>query len=185
MLCSQAKCHVSTVSPISLVCRYLVDVRWMKAWKKYTGYDQLGQSSAKQTGFHPGFLHTSDLLAGETPIVMVVALCSLDLVIYLPDIEKEKLKEQLMEELDYSLVPEAGWEKLVEWYGMAPGSIPIARKVVEYGLYLKQHLKVEVYRLEFKLGVYPKLTEHIIQEFSRGDTVGECPVSLHFCQCML
>lgn len=96
--------------------------------------------------------------------------CSL---LYLPDIENERLKEHLMEEVDYSLVPEAGWEKLVEWYGMAPGSIPIPREVVEYGRYTK-HRKVEVYRLELQLTVYPKLTEHIIQKFSIGDSVGEC-----------
>ena len=77
-----------------------------------------------------------------------------------------------MEELDYSLVPEEGWMKLVEWYGMAPDSRPIARKVVEYGLYMK-HCKVEVYLLEIKLSVYPNLTEHIIKEFSRADTVGK------------
>ena len=104
---------------------------------------------------------------------MTVMLWLHAVLLHLPDIENERLKEHLMEEVDYSLVPEAGWEKLVEWYGMAPGSIPIAREVVEYGLYLK-HRKVEVYRIELQLAVYPKLTEHITKEFSIGDTVGEC-----------
>ena len=89
-----------------------------------------------------------------------------------PDVAKEKLKEHMMEELDYSLVPEAAWQKLIQWYGMTPGSRPIARKVIEYGLYMK-HLKVEVFKLEFKLAVYPKLSKHIIEDFSRVDTVGE------------
>ena len=31
-----------------------------------------------------------------------------------------------------------------------------------------------MYRLEFKLAMHPKLTETIVQDFSRGDTVGEC-----------
>ena len=78
-----------------------------------------------------------------------------------------------MEELDYSLVPEEGWVKLVEWYGIVPGSKPIVRKVVEYGLYMK-HTKVEVYPLELKLAVHPKVDEHVIKEFSKCDTVGEC-----------
>ena len=63
-------------------------------------------------------------------------ICSLDFAL-LPDIKNERLRDHLMEEVDYSLVPEAGWEKLVEWYGMAPGSRTIPRKVVEFGLYMK------------------------------------------------
>jgi ubiquitin carboxyl-terminal hydrolase 4/11/15 len=88
------------------------------------------------------------------------------------DTAGDVLKEHLMEKLDYSLVPEEGWVKFVEWYGMAPGSRPIARKVVEYGVYMK-HLRVEVYLLEFKLAVHPEPNKHTIKEFSRVDTVGE------------
>ena len=94
------------------------------------------------------------------------------LLLYILDTAEDGLKEDLMEELDYSLVPEEGWVKLVEWYGMAPGSRPIARKVVEYGVYMK-HLRVEVYLLEFKLAVHPEPNKHTIKEFSRVDTVGE------------
>ena len=46
-----------------------------------------------------------------------------------------------MEDLDYSLVPEGGWNKLLIWYGLAEGSRPIARNVIEWGVYVK-HLKV-------------------------------------------
>ena len=38
-----------------------------------------------------------------------------------------QLKEHLMEELDYYLLPEAAWTKLSSWYGLGPGSCPIAR----------------------------------------------------------
>ena len=92
--------------------------------------------------------------------------------VYIPDTAEDRLKEHQMEGQDYSLVPEEGWVKFVEWYGMAPGSRPIARKVVEYGGYMK-HLQVEVYLLAFKLAVHPKLNKHTIKEFSRLDTVGE------------
>ena len=92
-------------------------------------------------------------------------------------VPENRLKEHLMEELDYSLVPQEGWVKLIEWYGMAPGSRPIARKVVEFGLYTK-HIKVEVYLLEFKLTVHPNLTEHTIEEFSRLDSVGKYYVAI-------
>ena len=116
------------------------------------------------------------------------------------------LKEHLMEELDYSQVPEPAWNKLVAWYGVSNTSRPIARlanitlkyklhptslslalslcssfppspslppslrTVVEYGLYMK-HSKVEVYLLNFKLCIHPKLNEHIIKSFSRADTI--------------
>ena len=49
---------------------------------------------------------------------------------------------------------------------------PTIRTVVEYGLYMK-HCKVEVYLLNFKLSLHPKLSETITKSFSRADTVGE------------
>ena len=53
----------------------------------------------------------------------------------------DTLKDHLMEDIDYSLVPEGGWNKLLIWYGLAEGSRPIARNVIEWGVYVK-HLKV-------------------------------------------
>ena len=82
-----------------------------------------------------------------------------------------ELKEHLREELDYNLVPQKAWEHLLEWYGLSNDSKPIARKVVEYGLYMK-HCKVEVYLLRFRLSLHPKLSEHTTKEFSRSNTVG-------------
>ena len=90
-----------------------------------------------------------------------------------PGTATDQLKDHLKEEFDYSLVPEKGWEKLVEWYGLAADSRPIPRKVIEYGLY-KEHHEVEVYLLNVKLAMHPILTEHVVKEFSRGETVGKC-----------
>lgn len=39
------------------------------------------------------------------------------------------IKEHLIDELDYTLVPTEGWKKLVSWYGLKDGQEPIARKV--------------------------------------------------------
>ena len=36
---------------------------------------------------------------------------------------KNLLKEHLIDELDYNLVPAEGWQKLVEWYGMVEGQV--------------------------------------------------------------
>ena len=43
------------------VCRYLVDMRWMKQWKKYVGYDQWDQSLAGQETANPGPVDNSSL----------------------------------------------------------------------------------------------------------------------------
>ena len=42
---------------------------------------------------------------------------------------------------------------------------------MEHGLYMK-HWKVEVYLLEFKLSLHPKLNEPVTKSFSRADTIG-------------
>lgn len=39
------------------------------------------------------------------------------------------IKEHLIDELDYILVPTEGWNKLVSWYGLTESQEPIARKV--------------------------------------------------------
>ena len=45
--------------------RYLVDVRWMKQWKKYVGYDQWDQSNAGLDSANPGPIDNSNLFKGE------------------------------------------------------------------------------------------------------------------------
>ena len=46
-------------------CRYLIDVRWMKQWKKYTGYDQWDISSAGHPEYFPGPVDTNNLFSGR------------------------------------------------------------------------------------------------------------------------
>lgn len=36
---------------------------------------------------------------------------------------KEELKEHLIDELDYILLPKEGWEKIVESYGITEGQV--------------------------------------------------------------
>ncbi|NXA01757.1 UBP4 hydrolase, partial [Nesospiza acunhae] len=80
------------------------------------------------------------------------------------------LKEHLIDELDYVLVPTEAWNKLVAWYGCIDGQQPIVRKVVEYGLFVK-HYKVEVYLLELKLCESSDPDNVISCHFSKADTV--------------
>ena len=76
-----------------------------------------------------------------------------------------------MEDFDYFLLPEAAWTKLFSWYGLSQNSRPLARKVVDHGMYMK-HSEVEVYLLEFKLSLHPNLNSNRPHSFSRADTVG-------------
>ena len=41
--------------------RYLVDMRWMKQWKKFVGYDQWDQTFAGQASANPGPVDNSNL----------------------------------------------------------------------------------------------------------------------------
>ncbi|KAJ7399050.1 ubiquitin specific peptidase 4 [Pitangus sulphuratus] len=86
------------------------------------------------------------------------------------DPETQSLKEHLIDELDYVLVPTEAWNKLVAWYGCIDGQQPIVRKVVEYGLFVK-HYKVEVYLLELKLCESSDPDNVVSCHFSKADTV--------------
>ena len=93
-------------------------------------------------------------------------------LLYIVDVKNNILKEHLIDELDYNLMPTKAWEKLVAWYGLVEGQQPIQRKVVEHGMYLKQ-CKVEVYLIEFKLCQNSDLETVVLRHFSKGDTIGK------------
>ncbi|XP_042307248.1 ubiquitin carboxyl-terminal hydrolase 4 [Sceloporus undulatus] len=128
---------------------YLVDSRWFKQWKKYVGFDSWDLYNVGEPNLYPGPIDNSGLFA---------------------DSETQTLKEHLIDELDYVLVPTEAWNKLVNWYGCIEGQNPIVRKVVEYGLFVK-HCKVEVYLLELKLCQNSDPTNLVSSYFSKADTV--------------
>ncbi|KAM6248184.1 ubiquitin carboxyl-terminal hydrolase 4 isoform 2-T2 [Spheniscus humboldti] len=128
---------------------YLVDSRWFKQWKKYVGFDSWDMFGVGDPGLFPGPIDNSGLFG---------------------DPETQSLKEHLIDELDYVLVPTEAWNKLVTWYGCIDGQQPIVRKVVEYGLFVK-HYKVEVYLLELKLCESSDPDSVISCHFSKADTV--------------
>ncbi|TNN71882.1 Ubiquitin carboxyl-terminal hydrolase 15 [Liparis tanakae] len=80
------------------------------------------------------------------------------------------IKEHLIDELDYILVPTEGWNKLISWYGLTENQEPIARKVVEQGMFVK-HCKVEVYLTELKLCEDSNMDNVITRRFSKADTI--------------
>uniref|UniRef100_A0A8C3VIH6 Ubiquitin carboxyl-terminal hydrolase n=1 Tax=Catharus ustulatus TaxID=91951 RepID=A0A8C3VIH6_CATUS len=124
---------------------YLVESRWFKQWKKYVGFDSWDMFGAGDPNLFPGPVDNADP-------------------------ETQSLKEHLIDELDYVLVPTEAWNKLVAWYGCIDGQQPIVRKVVEYGLFVKNY-KVEVYLLELKLCESSDPDNVISCHFSKADTV--------------
>ncbi|NWZ30607.1 UBP4 hydrolase, partial [Asarcornis scutulata] len=128
---------------------YLVDISWFKQWKKFVGFDSWDMFGVGDPSLFPGPVDNSGLFS---------------------DAETQSLKEHLIDELDYVLVPTEAWNKLVAWYGCIDGQQPIVRKVVEYGLFVK-HCKVEVYLLELKLCESSDPDNVISCHFSKADTV--------------
>ncbi|XP_006171026.2 ubiquitin carboxyl-terminal hydrolase 4 isoform X2 [Tupaia chinensis] len=128
---------------------YLIDSRWFKQWKKYVGFDSWDMYSVGERNLFPGPIDNSGLFS---------------------DPESQTLKEHLIDELDYVLVPTEAWNKLLNWYGCVEGQQPIVRKVVEHGLFVK-HCKVEVYLLELKLCENSDPTNVLSCHFSKADTI--------------
>ncbi|KAK2858834.1 hypothetical protein Q5P01_003454 [Channa striata] len=128
---------------------YLVDSHWFKQWKKYVGFDSWDKYQMGDQNVYPGPVDNSGLLKDGDVLA---------------------IKEHLIDELDYILVPTEGWNKLVSWYGLTESQEPIARKVVEQGMFVK-HCKVEVYLTELKLCEDSNMDNVITRRFSKADTI--------------
>ena len=93
------------------LCRYLIDTRWFKQLKKYLGLDlESGTASEGDASVHPGPIDNSPLFDPESE-------------------EAGELREHLLDELDFVLLPEDSWALLVANFSLTPGQEPIARKV--------------------------------------------------------
>ena len=111
---------------------YLVDSHWFKLLKKYVGMDgAMFDSGGKDSGeeyCNPGPINNKPLLKDDG----------------------SDIRDHMINEMDYVLVPEEAWEKLVEKFGLSDGQQPVRRKVVERGVVLLngttvKYCKVEVY----------------------------------------
>ncbi|XP_025106450.1 ubiquitin carboxyl-terminal hydrolase 15-like isoform X2 [Pomacea canaliculata] len=128
---------------------YLLDIRWFKQWKKYVGYDSWDTLSAGDEAVNPGPIDNSVLFKEGS---------------------SNQLKEHLVDELDFVLVPAEAWNKLVSWYGLAPNQEPIGRSVIEQGMFVK-HCRVEVYLMDLKLSENSDINTQVTKQFSRAATI--------------
>ncbi|CDQ57122.1 ubiquitin carboxyl-terminal hydrolase 15 isoform X6 [Oncorhynchus mykiss] len=129
---------------------YLVDSHWFKQWKKYVGFDSWDKYQMGDQNVYPGPVDNSGLLTSDGDVLAI--------------------KEHLIDELDYILIPTEGWNKLVSWYPLMEGQEPISRKVVEQGMFVK-HCKVEVYLTELKLCEDRNMDNVVTRRFSKADTI--------------
>ncbi|XP_060566738.1 ubiquitin carboxyl-terminal hydrolase 15-like isoform X2 [Ruditapes philippinarum] len=127
---------------------YIIDVKWFKQWKSYVGYESKDHCNEGEESAHPGHIDNTPILQEGT----------------------DKLKEHLIDDLDYGLVPEECWQMLLSWYGLLEGQKPLPRKVIEEGTYSKS-LKVEVYPWHIKICDNSKPDAVITKLFSRSDTI--------------
>ncbi|KAK2176765.1 hypothetical protein NP493_642g00044 [Ridgeia piscesae] len=130
---------------------YLIDAKWFKQWKKYVGFDTWDAGSVGDETVFPGPIDNSPLCKEGT---------------------NNTLKEHLIDELDYNLMPDDAWKKLVTWYGIVNTDMVLSRKVIEQGMFVK-HCKVEVYLMELKLCHNQDLEHIVTEQFSKADTI-EC-----------
>ena len=88
--------------------RYLVDECWFKRLNLYLARDSSSIADRKE---HPGPIDNSALFKAD------------------PD-EPGELREHMIDELDFTLVPEDVWFWLVQEFSIAQDREPIARKVI-------------------------------------------------------
>lgn len=124
---------------------YLIDSKWFKQWQKYVNYEN--QNTPVNSSDYPGPVDNSALFKDGS----------------------KRLKEGLMEGVDYDLVPENAWYLLLQWYSLTQGQDPIARKVINQGTYTDS-LVVEVDTKDLKVFKYNS-TDFKLISFSEADSI--------------
>ena len=139
------------------MCRFLVDNHWFKQAKKYLAWEGSLADSGGTVGdesANPGPIDNKPLWKEDG----------------------SDIREHMIDEMDYVLVPEEAWDMLVAEFGLQDNvegtSSAVKRKVVEHGMFVKQ-LKVEVYLMEFRLAEYFNPEEQKKKKFSKSDTLEE------------
>uniref|UniRef100_A0A1A8HJA9 Ubiquitin carboxyl-terminal hydrolase n=1 Tax=Nothobranchius korthausae TaxID=1143690 RepID=A0A1A8HJA9_9TELE len=119
---------------------YVVDHRWFEQWKEFV------ESGNQNSSSFPGQIDNAELFE---------------------DLDSYHLKECLVEDEDFVLVPAEAWHKLLVWYGTVEGQPALERKVVD----LPSTLKVEVYPVEVFLCLHSNMENIITAQFSRTDSI--------------
>ncbi|XP_065104209.1 ubiquitin carboxyl-terminal hydrolase 11 isoform X2 [Paramisgurnus dabryanus] len=119
---------------------YLLDKRWYDQWLEYVDTGDQNSSS------YPGKIDNTELFE---------------------DLDSYHLKERLVENEDFVLVPAEAWHKLLLWYDMMDDQPALERKVID----LPSTVKVEVYPVEIHLCLFSNLENTVTAQFSRTDKI--------------
>ncbi|XP_037334973.1 ubiquitin carboxyl-terminal hydrolase 11 isoform X1 [Pungitius pungitius] len=119
---------------------YVMERRWYEQWKEFVETGDQNSSS------FPGQINNAELFE---------------------DLDSFHLKERLVENEDFMLVPADAWHRLLGWYGAVEGQPALERKVVD----LPSTLKVEVYPVEIFLCLHSNMENVITAQFSRTDSI--------------
>lgn len=60
---TEADCHWP-----GTCCRYLIDSRWFKQWKKYVGFDSWDMYNVGERNLYPGPIDNSGLFSGKAQL---------------------------------------------------------------------------------------------------------------------
>uniref|UniRef100_A0AAY4C463 Ubiquitin carboxyl-terminal hydrolase n=1 Tax=Denticeps clupeoides TaxID=299321 RepID=A0AAY4C463_9TELE len=120
--------------------RYLLEQRWFEQWSEYV------KSGDQNSSLFPGPIDNSELF---------------------DELESCHLKDCLVENEDFTLIPAEAWHKLLSWYGQVGDQPALERKVVD----LPSTLKVEVYPVEVFLCLHSNMDNAVTVQFSRVDTI--------------
>jgi len=71
-------------------CRFLIDIRWLKQWKKYVGYDARETAMYGEEAANPGPIDNSNLLEGVL-VMFAFLVVSTDLVKFFALLQKPKI----------------------------------------------------------------------------------------------
>ncbi|MGH0149246.1 UNVERIFIED_CONTAM: hypothetical protein FKN15_055223 [Acipenser sinensis] len=110
------------------------EIEKMEGKKLQLGIEEdIAEPSKSQTrkpkcskGFHCS--RNSYMLVYKQQVDKEVEKSQSEINVQVPDGDSLSLKEHLIDELDYILVPTEGWNKLVSWYGLTENQEPVARK---------------------------------------------------------
>ncbi|KAI5071347.1 hypothetical protein GOP47_0013598 [Adiantum capillus-veneris] len=136
---------------------FLLDLRWWQQWAAYVQLEDhiddtpLSELSSTTTSKRPSFIDNSGL------------------VIALKEEEEPKLREALLENQDFVLLPEQVWLAFQRWYGGGPS---LMRKVICTKSMPNDHLAIEIYPLRVLLHVLPGGAQLDVRMSIQG-TIGE------------
>ncbi|XP_024239714.1 ubiquitin carboxyl-terminal hydrolase 11 isoform X1 [Oncorhynchus tshawytscha] len=119
---------------------YLVERRWYEQWKEYVVTGDQNSSS------FPGQIDNTELFE---------------------ELDSYHLKERLVENEDFVLIPAEAWRNLLAWYGMVDDQPALERKVVD----LPSTVKIEVYPVEIFLCLHSNMENVVTAQFSRADHI--------------